>query len=117
ETPGEGLFHALRAAAHRLEIHVAARRASARNRLLAAAVVAVQTPIGRMQYEPPRAARAARITAAGFAREDRRIAAPIDEHQALLAPCQPLADRLEQRRTEAVLRTCARRSTVRPMGT
>ncbi len=65
--------------------------------------MAVQPLIGRMQHEPPGAARAACVPAAGFARKDRRIPAPIDEHQALLAPRQAGADRREHRRAKALL--------------
>src|SRR5258708_22377398 len=103
EARGERLFHALRAAAHGLEIHIAAGRARARNGLLRAAMVAVQASIGGMQHEPPGAARAARIPAAGVARQHGRIAAAVDEHQALLAPRKASADRLEDRRTETLL--------------
>src|SRR5258706_9383021 len=72
EARGERLLHALRAAAHGFEIDVAARRARAWNGQLRAAVMAVQPLIGRMQHEPPGAARAACVPAAGFARKDRR---------------------------------------------
>jgi hypothetical protein len=57
-----------------------------------------------MQHEVGRAAPAARRPAAGLAGKDRRIAPPIDEDQALLAACEPLADRGHGRLGEAVLR-------------
>src|SRR4029079_12164891 len=90
----ERLLDALRAASHRLEIHMAADRTGARNRLLRAAVMAAQAApsIGGVQHHARGAAPAAGGPAARFAREHRRIAAPVDEDQALLAAGQPVGD-------------------------
>src|SRR5205085_2828825 len=99
----ERLLDALRTPAHGLEIDVATRRAAARNRLLGAAVMAVQASIRGVEHEPSSAALAARVPAARLARQDRRIAAPVDENQALLAPSEALRNRFEHRRAEALL--------------
>src|SRR5207245_4258307 len=65
--------------------------------------MAVQPAVGRVQHQPPRALRAPGVPAAGFASEYRRIAAPVDEHQALFAPGQATGDRVEERRGESLL--------------
>src|SRR3954468_7783937 len=64
---GESLLHALRTAAHCFQVDVAAGRACAWNGMLRPAMVAVESPIGCVQHEPSRTARAARVPAAGFA--------------------------------------------------
>src|SRR4051812_15547199 len=103
ETAGKCFFHALCASAHGLQVHVAASRARARDRLLPAAVMTVETPVGRVQHEAPCAAFAAGIPAAGFAGENRGIAAPIDEDEALLTAGQALTDCFDYARAEPLL--------------
>ena len=81
---GERLFDALRAAPHRLQVDVAAAGAGAGNGAFCAAVMAAQRAAHLMHHHARGAASAARSPAAGLAGEHRRVAAPIDEHQALL---------------------------------
>ena len=90
---GQCLFYALRAASHRLQIHVAAGRTVARNRRLGAAMVAAQATVGGVQNHASGAALAPGCPAAGFAGEHRRIATAINENEALLASFQARRDR------------------------
>src|SRR5207237_6404303 len=100
---GERFLDPLRAAAHGLEVDVAAGRAGARDGLLGAAVVAAQPPIHRMENDVRAAAAAAGAPAARFASKHRRVAAAIDEHQALLATLEPRRDGLQHPRRNTML--------------
>src|SRR5690606_33555875 len=96
EALGERLLDALGAAAERPQVDVAASRAGARNRRLGAAVVAAKAPVGGVHDKPHGAALAAGRPTAGLAREDGRVAAAIEEEQALLAALQPRRDGLQE---------------------
>src|SRR5205823_7160615 len=98
KTLAQRFLDALGAAAHRLEIDVAAGGAGLRDRRLRAAVMATQAPVCGMHHQRRAAAGATRVPAAGLAGEDRCVAAPVDEYQGLLAALQPLADGLQQSR-------------------
>jgi putative methionine-R-sulfoxide reductase with GAF domain len=90
-------FHLLRATALGADIQIAALRASFGHLVGKAAMVTAQGAVDFVE-DTKRTAMAARtFPAAGIATQDRRIAAPVDEHQALLAAADPLAHRFEQR--------------------
>src|SRR6185295_3237236 len=106
----ERFLDALGTAPERLEVAIAASGAGARHRRLGAAMVAAQAGVSPraagargMQHEVRAAALAARGPAARLAGEHRRIAAPVDEDEALLAPRQALADGFDERRAQPVL--------------
>ncbi|KAG0927824.1 hypothetical protein G6F31_017913 [Rhizopus arrhizus] len=106
------LFNALRAAAHRRQVLVAAFGACAGHRRLIAAMVALQAvaaAVGAMQHSKGRAARAITDPCARLAMQHGRIAAPVQEDQRLLFALQPLADRLQQMRRHTVLHLQAAR--------
>ena len=63
--------------------------------MLEAAVMAAQTAVGLMQHQVGGTALTARYPAAGRTGEHRRVAAAIEEDQALFAALQTLADALE----------------------
>src|SRR5260221_8079207 len=70
-------------------------------------MMAAQFPVRGMQTEPCAAARAARSPAAGLAREDRRIAAAVDEHEALLTAREARPDGIQCGLREPVFRIFA----------
>src|SRR5207248_1292227 len=82
---------------------VAAGRARARNAVLRAAMVAAQPPIRGVQHEVRSAASARGAPAAGFAGEHGRVAAPVDEYEALLATREPRGDRSDYGWRETIL--------------
>ena len=96
KTFGKNGFDALRAAPERLDVLIAAGRASARHAALEAAVMTTQAPVGEMQNEIGSAARAMRNPAARGAGQHRRIAAPVEEDEALFAALEPLPDGAQQ---------------------
>jgi hypothetical protein len=102
-------FEALGATAEGQQIDIAAVRAGARNAGFETAVVAAQALVGQMQHQVGRAAAAARNPAAGRAGQHRRIAAPVEEDQALLAALEAHGERGEQFRREALLQLLAPR--------
>ena len=117
EARGERFLDALRAAAHRLQVEVAAGRAGARDGAFRAAVVAAQPAVGLVQHHARRAARATGGPAAGVAGEHRRVAAPIDEDEALLAARKALADGARAAPAQTRARVFPlRRSSVRTTG-
>jgi hypothetical protein len=99
----ERFLDTLGAASHGLQVDIAARGAGARDGALRAAMVAAQAPVGGVQDHAGAAALAAGGPSARLAGEHRRIAAAVDEHQALLLALKPRRDRRRQRRREAVL--------------
>ena len=87
----ELLLEPLGAAPDRRDVEVAALGTGARHRLGQAAMVAAQSPVLLVEDAPGAAVRAAAEPAAFAALQHRRIAAPVQEHQALLAAGDPLA--------------------------
>src|SRR5690349_11654886 len=65
--------------------------------------MAAKLAVRRVQHEVGAAAAAAGAPAAGFAGENRRVASPVDEDEALLSPGETLGDALQNLRGEAVL--------------
>ncbi len=94
---GQLLFQLLGAAAQGRDVRVAAARAGGRHPLGEAAVVAAQRAVQLVEDAEGAAVRAFALPAAFQAVQDRRIAAPVQEHQALLAPLKTLAQRFDQR--------------------
>jgi hypothetical protein len=90
---GQRFLQPLRAAAEGLDVLVAAARAGTRHRLLRAAVVAAQAAVHQVHHQVGRAAGAAADPAAGRAGQHRRVAAAVEEHQALLAALERSRDR------------------------
>ncbi len=99
----EALLEPLRAVAERQQVDVAARRTGARHALAMPAVVADERGRGAMAGEPRAAARASCLPAAGRALERRREAAPVHEHERLLATLEAGGDRRHEGRSEAVV--------------
>src|SRR5688572_762917 len=89
----QGFLDALRSTAERLEIHVAAGGAGARNRAFGSAMMAAQPAIGRVQHHARSAALAGGCPAAGLTGKNRGIASAVDEEQALLADAEPFLQR------------------------
>ncbi|MNS74343.1 hypothetical protein D3C72_1078170 [compost metagenome] len=100
KTRGEGLLDALRAPPKWRNIDIAAVRAVMRHWRFQPAVVAAQPALRPVQHEVRRATRAAGEPATAIAGQHRRIAAPVQEQQALLAALQPLLDGVQQRHGE-----------------
>ena len=96
----ELLLEALGAATDRRDVGVAALRAAARHRFGEAAVVAAQRPVLLVEDAPGAAMRAAAQPAAVAALEHRRVAAPIQEDEALHAAADALAQGREDLRRE-----------------
>jgi hypothetical protein len=88
---GERRLDPLRAETARVQVDVAARRARARDALGVAAVVAAQARRLAVHDQPRAAARAPGLPGAGRALERGRVAAPVDEHERLLAAREPRA--------------------------
>ena len=97
---GDLLLELLGAAAQRRDIGVAAVRAGARHALGEAAVVAAQRAVGLVEDAPCAAVRAAALPATGAAVQHRRVAAAVEQQQALLAARDALLDRRLQRRRQ-----------------
>jgi hypothetical protein len=99
-----GFLHPLRALAGGAQIQAAAFRAGFRRSGGEAAVVADQAVAGlvAMQDQMGGTARAGKHVAATVAQHGGRVAAPVDEHQALLAPLQAFAQASQQGGGEAL---------------
>ena len=95
---GQLLFEALGAAAHRLDVGIAAVRACARHPHGESAVVASKRPVHAVEHAPGAAMGATALPAAVHAFEHRRIAAPVEEHQALLATSDAILQGRDQGR-------------------
>ena len=95
---GQLLFQPLGAAAHGGNVEVAALRTGAWNTLGEAAMVAAQRAVELVEHAPCAAIRAAAFPTAIAAMQHRRVAAPIQEHQALFLALQPLLQCGHQRR-------------------
>jgi hypothetical protein len=102
-------FEALRAAPEGQQVDVAAIGAGARDGGLEAAVVAAQALVGQVQYQVGGAAPATRDPAAGRAGQYRRIAAPVEEDQALFAAVEAALQAGQQRGGKAFLQFLAPR--------
>ena len=98
---GEALLEPLGAAPEGVQVLVAAGRTGAGDGIVGAAVVAAHAPVGEVHHLVGRAVIAVADPAAGGAGQHRRVAAAVEEHQALLAAFQALADRLQQRGAQA----------------
>ena len=96
-------FQTLRADADRLEIGIATGGTGVRHALLRAAVVAAQAAVFLVQHQLARAVLALGQPATGGAHEHRRIAAAIDEDEALFLALQAIVDGGEQGFAQSVL--------------
>src|SRR5206468_11340972 len=94
------LFQPLGAAAERRDVEVAALRAGARHALGEAAVMAAQCTIELVEHAPRAAVRAAALPAAIGAMQHRRIAAAVEEDEALLAAIDARLQGIEQWRRQ-----------------
>ena len=102
---GEQFFNLLGATPQGQNIWVATAWAGARHALAVAAMVAAQRAVAFVKHPKRAAMPAGAFPAAVAAMEHRRIAAPVQEHQALLAACDAFFDRLQQgRRHDRVAR-------------
>ena len=72
-----------------------------RNPRFPAAMVAAQRALGLVQHDIRAATRTAGDPAAGVARQDRRVAAPVQEHEALLAAFEARFQRRDERPRQA----------------
>ena len=95
---GQLFFEPLGAAADRRDVEVAAFGAGARHALGEAAVVAAQAAVELVEDAPGAAVRAAALPTAVAAVQHRRVAAAVQEDEALLAGVDALLQRREQRR-------------------
>ena len=102
-------FEALRTAPEGQQVDVAAIGAGARHARFEAAVVAAQAPVRQVQHEVGGATLAARDPAAGRTGQHRRIAAPVEEDQALLAALEAQLQAGQQRRGKSFLQFLAPR--------
>ncbi|OMP13723.1 nucleolar complex protein 14 [Corchorus olitorius] len=93
----ERLFDALGAAPERRDVDVAAVWAVMRDARFVPAVVAAQAPLRLVQHQVRRAARTARQPAARVAGQHRRVAAAVEEQQALFAARQAIGNRVDKR--------------------
>ncbi len=100
---GQRLFQPLGAFAERTNGQAAAIGAGLRRSTLVAAVVAAQALVAPVQGHRAFAVRTLRAPAAVAAEQDRRIAAPVLEHQCLLPAPEAVGDRLQCRLCEAVV--------------
>ena len=103
----QAFLDALRAAAERLQIDIAAGRAGVRDAQFQAAVMAAQAPLRPVQHHERRAARAVADPPARLAAQHGRVAAPVQEQQRLLAALHAHAQRLHQGGRQAFLRLVA----------
>jgi hypothetical protein len=108
----ELLLEPFGAAADRRDVGVAAIGAGARHRRGQAAVMAAQRPVLLVEDAPRAAMRAAAQPAAFAALQHRRIAAPVEEDEALLAARHALVQCRDDLRRERRRRVSARRPTV-----
>jgi len=92
----QGLLQPLRTMTGRVQISVAATGTGWRDFLLMAAMVTAQTALPQVHHQPCTAAHAGCYPVAGAAQKHRRIAAPVDEQQALLTARQPFAHGVHQ---------------------
>ena len=103
KTLGKRFFEALGAAPEGQDVLVATGRASLGHAAFEAAVMAAQAAVGEVQHQVGRAARAVGDPAAGGTAENRRVAAAVEEDQALLAACQTRADGAQQHAGQPIL--------------
>src|SRR5687768_10139164 len=96
------VFDALSAMPQGRELLIPAARASRRDTLLMAAMMAAQPLIPEVQHELGGTARTAGGPCARGTNEHRGESAPVDENQALLAASDRCAHRIEQSRRQAV---------------
>src|SRR5438105_4600566 len=92
---GQLLLQPLGAAADRRDVEVAALRACARHTLGEAAVVTAQRAIELVEHAPRAAVRATALPAAIAAMQHRRIAAAVEEDEALLSAIDARLQRVE----------------------
>ena len=97
---GELLFELLRAPADGRDVRVAAGGAGKGHALRPAAVVAAQRAVDLVEHLVRAAVRAVALPAAFGAVQHGREAAPVQQHQALLAALHPLGDGGDQGRRE-----------------
>ena len=100
---------ALRAVSGRRQVLVAARSGTRRDGLLVPAVVAAQAPILRCRTSRAEQRVHGLAQPQAGAHQRRRIAAPVHEHQALLAAVQARGDALHQRLGQSVPQAFAAR--------
>ncbi len=97
EQLGQVLFELFRAAAHGTDVGAAAARARPGHPLGVAAVVAAQGAVDLVEDAVGAAVRALAFPVAFGAVQHRRVAAPVQEDHALLAPGHPFGDGRQQR--------------------
>ena len=96
----ELLFELLGAAADRLDVEIAAVGAGPRHAFRETAMMAAQRAVALVKDPPGAAVRAAALPGTRAAVQHRRVAAAVEQHQALLAAGQSRLQRLQQGRRE-----------------